>query len=133
MIPVHFRIAPPGFPAEAGRTQAKSKSRRLSALWLTRPVCRLASNCSGGNQQRVTSPLLRSSQVPEPTDSHMRQRHFIQCDVFTSVPTKGSGLAVVVDAEGLSEADIHSFAAWTNLAETCRQQPQQQASEHPAD
>jgi PhzF family phenazine biosynthesis protein len=48
----------------------------------------------------------------------MRQRRFIQCDVFTSVPTKGSGLAVVVDAEGLSEEDMHSFATWTNLAET---------------
>ena len=28
----------------------------------------------------------------------MRQRRFVQCDVFTSEPTKGNGLAVVVDA-----------------------------------
>src|SRR4051794_37121809 len=27
----------------------------------------------------------------------MVSRRFIQCDVFTSVPTKGNGLAVVVD------------------------------------
>ena len=48
----------------------------------------------------------------------MRQRRFMQCDVFTSVPTKGNGLAVVVDGEGLSDKDMQAFAAWTNLAET---------------
>jgi len=48
----------------------------------------------------------------------MRQRRFIQCDVFTSVPTKGNGLAVVVDGEGLSGDQMQAFAAWTNLAET---------------
>lgn len=48
----------------------------------------------------------------------MRQRRFIQCDVFTSVPTKGNGLAVVVDGEGLSDEAMQAFAAWTNLAET---------------
>jgi PhzF family phenazine biosynthesis protein len=48
----------------------------------------------------------------------MRQRRFIQCDVFTSVPTKGNGLAVVADGEGLSDRDMQVFAAWTNLAET---------------
>lgn len=50
--------------------------------------------------------------------SPMRQRRFIQCDVFTSVPTRGSGLAVVVDGEGLSDEEMQAFAAWTNLAET---------------
>jgi len=48
----------------------------------------------------------------------MRQRRFIQCDVFTSVPTKGNGLAVVADGEGLSDTEMQAFAAWTNLAET---------------
>jgi PhzF family phenazine biosynthesis protein len=48
----------------------------------------------------------------------MQQRRFIQCDVFTSVPTKGNGLAVVVDGEGLSDDAMQAFAAWTNLAET---------------
>jgi PhzF family phenazine biosynthesis protein len=47
-----------------------------------------------------------------------RQRRFIQCDVFTSHPTKGNALAVVLDAEGLSEEQMQTFAAWTNLAET---------------
>ncbi|MDA7948507.1 MAG: PhzF family phenazine biosynthesis protein [Hyphomicrobiaceae bacterium] len=48
----------------------------------------------------------------------MQSRRFIQCDVFTSVPAKGNGLAVVVDGDGLSEAQMQDFAAWTNLAET---------------
>jgi len=46
------------------------------------------------------------------------KRRFIQCDVFSPVPTQGNGLAVVVDAEGLSDAQFQTFAAWTNLAET---------------
>ena len=48
----------------------------------------------------------------------MQSRRFIQCDVFTSVPAKGNGLAVVVDGDGLSDAQMQDFAAWTNLAET---------------
>lgn len=48
----------------------------------------------------------------------MQERRFIQCDVFTSLPTKGNGLAVVVDGEGLSDVELQDFAAWTNLAET---------------
>ncbi len=48
----------------------------------------------------------------------MRQRRFMQCDVFTSVPTKGNGLAVVVEAEGLDAGTMQDFAAWTCLAET---------------
>ena len=48
----------------------------------------------------------------------MTRRRFIQCDVFASTATKGNGLAVVVDADGLSDAQMQDFAAWTNLAET---------------
>ncbi len=48
----------------------------------------------------------------------MRKRRFIQCDVFSPVPTQGNGLAVIVDAEGLSDTQFQTFAAWTNLAET---------------
>jgi len=48
----------------------------------------------------------------------MQQPRFIQCDVFTPTPTLGNALAVVVDGEGLSDAAMHTFAAWTNLAET---------------
>ena len=48
----------------------------------------------------------------------MKARRFIQCDVFSPIPTQGNGLAVVVDGEGLSEEQMRLFAAWTNLAET---------------
>lgn len=48
----------------------------------------------------------------------MPARRFVQCDVFSPVPTQGNGLAVVVDAEGLSADAMQRFAAWTNLAET---------------
>ncbi len=46
------------------------------------------------------------------------QRRFIQCDVFSPLPTRGNGLAVVLDAEGLSEEAMRRFASWTQLAET---------------
>lgn len=46
------------------------------------------------------------------------KRRFVQCDVFSRVPGRGNGLAVVVEAEGLSPQAMQSFAAWTNLAET---------------
>jgi PhzF family phenazine biosynthesis protein len=48
----------------------------------------------------------------------VKKRRFIQCDVFSPVPTQGNGLAVIVDAEGLSDTQFQTFAAWTNLAET---------------
>jgi PhzF family phenazine biosynthesis protein len=47
-----------------------------------------------------------------------RPRRFIQCDVFSAVPTRGNALAVVVDGDGVSEEQMRRFAAWTNLAET---------------
>ena len=48
----------------------------------------------------------------------MKSRRFMQCDVFSPVPLQGNGLAVVVDATGISDAQMQTFAAWTNLAET---------------
>ena len=48
----------------------------------------------------------------------MTARRFIQCDVFSAVPVKGNGLAVIVDADELSDKQMQDFAAWTNLAET---------------
>jgi PhzF family phenazine biosynthesis protein len=47
-----------------------------------------------------------------------RPRRFVQADVFSRVPLRGNGLAVVVDAEGLDDDTMQTFAAWTNLAET---------------
>jgi PhzF family phenazine biosynthesis protein len=48
----------------------------------------------------------------------IKARRFIQCDVFSPLPTQGNGLAVIVEAEGLSDRQLQTFAAWTNLAET---------------
>ncbi len=48
----------------------------------------------------------------------MKVRRFVQCDVFSPIPTQGNGLAVVIDADGLSDQQMQKFAAWTNLAET---------------
>jgi PhzF family phenazine biosynthesis protein len=48
----------------------------------------------------------------------MRARRFDQVDVFTAVPYRGNALAVVHDAAGLSDADMRTFARWTNLSET---------------
>ena len=46
------------------------------------------------------------------------QRAFKQVDVFTTTPYLGNPLAVVLDGEGLSDAEMVAFARWTNLSET---------------
>lgn len=43
---------------------------------------------------------------------------FQQVDVFTAVPFKGNPVAVVLDGDALSSAQMQSIAAWTNLSET---------------
>jgi PhzF family phenazine biosynthesis protein len=48
----------------------------------------------------------------------MRARNFSQVDVFTAVPYKGNPVAVVLDSEGLADAEMQAFANWTNLSET---------------
>ena len=45
-------------------------------------------------------------------------RSFRQVDVFSSEPLRGNPVAVVHDADGLSDADMAAFARWTNLSET---------------
>jgi PhzF family phenazine biosynthesis protein len=45
-------------------------------------------------------------------------RAFSQVDVFSSEPLKGNPVAVVHDAEGVSEEEMQRFAQWTNLSET---------------
>lgn len=47
-----------------------------------------------------------------------QSRRFSQLDVFTAVPLRGNPLAVVHDADGLSDAQMADFARWTNLSET---------------
>lgn len=48
----------------------------------------------------------------------MNTRRFSQVDVFTAVPLRGNALAVVHDAQGLSDAQMAALARWTNLSET---------------
>ena len=48
----------------------------------------------------------------------MSARTFTQVDVFTDTPLLGNPLAVVHDAQGLSDAQMAAFARWTNLSET---------------
>lgn len=47
-----------------------------------------------------------------------RPVRFKQVDVFSQVPFKGNALAVVFDADGLSDDEMQAIARWTNLSET---------------
>ncbi|MCW2801397.1 MAG: phenazine biosynthesis protein PhzF [Aeromicrobium sp.] len=46
------------------------------------------------------------------------QRAFAEVDVFTDRPYYGNPLAVVIDGDGLSDAEMQRFANWTNFSET---------------
>lgn len=46
------------------------------------------------------------------------RRAFQQVDVFSTEPCRGNPVAVVLDGEGLSDAEQQRFAHWTNLSET---------------
>ncbi|MEO8278340.1 MAG: PhzF family phenazine biosynthesis protein [Ideonella sp.] len=48
----------------------------------------------------------------------MITRRFFQVDVFADQALAGNPLAVVVDADGLSDDQMAAFARWTNLSET---------------
>src|SRR5262245_46988039 len=48
----------------------------------------------------------------------MSKFSFQQVDVFTNKPLKGNPLAVVIGADGLSDAAMASLGNWTNLSET---------------
>jgi len=45
-------------------------------------------------------------------------RRYTEVDVFTDTPLLGNPLAVVHDAQGLSDEQMQAFARWTNLSET---------------
>ncbi|GKW19825.1 phenazine biosynthesis-like protein [Pectobacterium araliae] len=45
-------------------------------------------------------------------------RRFKQVDVFTQQPFKGNPLAVIMEAKGLTDAQMQDIARWTNLSET---------------
>jgi PhzF family phenazine biosynthesis protein len=53
----------------------------------------------------------------------MKRVPFCQVDVFTAVPFKGNPVAVVLESQGLSSAQMQTIANWTNLSETTFIQP----------
>jgi PhzF family phenazine biosynthesis protein len=48
----------------------------------------------------------------------LRNRRYAVLDVFTAEPMRGNPVAVVIDSEGLSDAQMAAYARWTNLSET---------------
>jgi PhzF family phenazine biosynthesis protein len=48
----------------------------------------------------------------------MKPLPYAEVDVFTDVPLSGNPVAVVFDADGLSDAQMQAFANWTHLSET---------------
>lgn len=52
---------------------------------------------------------------------------FKQVDVFTSSAFNGNPLAVIMDAQGLSDEQLAAIARWTNLSETTFVLPPQHA------
>ena len=47
-----------------------------------------------------------------------RTHRFHQLDVFSSQPMRGNPLAVVHEAQSVSDDTMAAFARWTNLSET---------------
>ncbi|RMH94085.1 PhzF family phenazine biosynthesis protein [Lysobacter pythonis] len=52
------------------------------------------------------------------TNLSRRPRRYLQADVFAERPGAGNPLAVVLDADGLSDDDMQAIARWTRLPET---------------
>lgn len=48
----------------------------------------------------------------------MTRRRYVQVDVFADRPGAGNPLAVVLDADGLSDDEMQAIAKWTRLPET---------------
>lgn len=60
-------------------------------------------------------------------DGGMNPRRFRQVDVFAPAPLTGNPVAVVHDADGLTNDQMAAFARWTNLSETTFLLPPTQA------
>jgi Phenazine biosynthesis-like protein len=56
--------------------------------------------------------------VPAADHFRMNTHPFKQVDVFADQPLSGNPVAVVLNAAGLSTADMQSLARWTHLSET---------------
>jgi PhzF family phenazine biosynthesis protein len=58
----------------------------------------------------------------------MTSRRFAQVDVFGAEAFRGNPVAVVVDGDGVGDAEMAAFARWTNLSETTFLLPPRDAS-----
>jgi PhzF family phenazine biosynthesis protein len=58
----------------------------------------------------------------------VRERDFAQVDVFSALPFMGNPVAVVLDADDVSDEMMARFARWTNLSETTFVLPPSSAS-----
>src|SRR3954468_2671193 len=54
-------------------------------------------------------------------------RAFRMVDVFSAEPSRGNPVAVVHDAEGLTDEEMQRLAHWTNLSETSFLLPSERA------
>ncbi len=71
-----------------------------------------------GERNRSSGREVRTCEASIMIRTAARRRPFTQVDVFSAVPYAGNPVAVVLDAAGVSDADMARFAAWTNLSET---------------
>jgi PhzF family phenazine biosynthesis protein len=62
--------------------------------------------------------VTRAGQPKEKPMFQPRTRDFAQVDVFSATPYLGNPVAVVLEADGIPDADMARFARWTNLSET---------------
>jgi trans-2,3-dihydro-3-hydroxyanthranilate isomerase len=76
---------------------------------------------------RLTLQHFRSDEVraadacladPSPDQEYFMKHHYATADVFTSRPLSGNPVAVVLDAEGLTDAQMQALAAEFNYTET---------------
>jgi len=67
---------------------------------------------------RRSNPLILLGAAAQKVETAMSLRSFHQVDVFATGPLTGNPLAVVANADGLSDEQMQSFARWTNLSET---------------
>jgi PhzF family phenazine biosynthesis protein len=52
------------------------------------------------------------------TDHQNPQRTYLEIDVFGARPFSGNPVGVVMNADGLTDAQMSQFARWTNFSET---------------
>jgi PhzF family phenazine biosynthesis protein len=85
-------------------------------MWIDR---RKFLNFAAANTVAVAMPPLHAEQSKKQSTAHTGTTFdFQQVDVFSSKPLLGNPLAVVINADALSDQQMAAFANWTNLSET---------------